>query len=116
MALVLVVDDECFVRMGAVQLVEQAGHQVIEAANADDAIRILESRTDVEIVLSDVKMPGSMDGLELIRVIRTRWPPIRLILTSGKALAAQSAMPLGSVFLSKPFAYQELAGALERAA
>lgn len=116
MALVLVVDDEFLVRMSAADLVEEAGHSVIEAASADEAIAILESRNDVDVVFSDVNMPGSMDGLGLIRSIRKRWPPIRLVLTSGKVSMQESAMPSGSVFLPKPYACDTLASALDRAA
>jgi CheY-like chemotaxis protein len=116
MALVLVVDDEALVRMNAVDLMEQAGHSVIDAANADEAIRILESRADIEIVFSDVSMPGTMDGLRLLQVIRDRWPPIRLILASGKALPEGSDPPVGSVFLRKPYDFGDVTGALKRAA
>ena len=116
MALVLVVDDEALVRMNAVDMMEQAGHNVIEAANADEAIRHLESRTDIEIVFSDVTMPGSMDGLRLLQVIRDRWPPIRLILVSGKTLPEGSNPPAGSVFLRKPYDFGDVTSALERAA
>lgn len=115
MALVLVVDDEPLVRMNAVEMIEQAGHQVIEAASADEAIRILESRTNIDIVFSDVSMPGSMDGLRLIQIIRDRWPPIQLILTSGRALPPGAMLPSGSVFLSKPYDHDDLTGALAHA-
>ena len=116
MVLVLVVDDEFLVRMGGVQFVKQAGYRVIEAADADEAIRILESRSDIDIVFSDVTMPGSMDGLRLLQLIRDRWPPIRLILTSGKALVTPCDMPRGSVFLPKPYAFETVARALQQAA
>jgi two-component system, response regulator PdtaR len=116
MALVLVVDDEALVRMNAVDMIEHAGHQVIEAANADEAIRILESRFDIEIVFSDVTMPGSMDGLRLLHLIRHRWPPIRLILASGKSLPEGAKPPEGSVFLCKPYDLGDVTGALARAA
>ena len=72
MALVLVVDDEALVRLAAVDVVEQAGHRTIEASNADEAIRILESRTDIEVVFSDVNMPGSMAADPLNPFIRQR--------------------------------------------
>ena len=116
MALVLVVDDEALVRMNAVDMIEQAGHQVVEAANADEAIRILESRSDIEIVFSDVSMPGSMDGVRLLQVTRDRWPPVRLILSSGKALPVGAVIPPGGVFVPKPYAYEDVVVALARAA
>ncbi len=96
---VLVVEDEVFVRMVISEYLRGCGYKVIEAANADEAIRILESRFDVEIVFSDVSMPGSMDGLRLVHLIRDRWPPIRLILASGKNLPTGAKLPEGGVFL-----------------
>lgn len=84
MALVLVVDDEPLIRMSATAMVAQLGYDVLETDSADEAVRILESRDDIRIVFSDVQMPGTMDGLRLLKVIRDRWPPICLILTSGK--------------------------------
>jgi CheY-like chemotaxis protein len=112
MAVVLIVDDEAMVRLTAADFAASAGHEVIEAADADEAIRILESRTDIEVVFSDVSMPGSMDGLRLLQVIRDRWPPIRLLLTSGKALPNAAQLPSGAVFVPKPYEYSALADAL----
>ena len=80
---VLVVEDELFSRLHAVDLIERAGYAAVEAANADEAIAILEARKDIRIVFTDIDMPGSMDGLKLSHAIRKRWPPIELILTSG---------------------------------
>ncbi|HEY3637147.1 MAG TPA: response regulator [Rhizomicrobium sp.] len=112
----LIVEDEFLIRMGAVDIARRAGHETLEAANADEAIRILESRNDIEIVLSDVQMPGTMDGVRLLQVIRDRWPPIRLILTSGKVLTEVANLPKGSVFLPKPYNYEELSEAFAKAA
>src|ERR1019366_2069715 len=78
---VLIVEDESLTRLDAVEMAEAAGFAVVEASNADDAIRILESRNDIRIVFTDIDMPGSMDGLKLPRAIRNRWPPIQLIVT-----------------------------------
>jgi CheY-like chemotaxis protein len=102
--------------MNAVDMIEQAGHVVIEASNADEAIRILESRSHIEIVFSDVSMPGSMDGVRLLRVIRDRWPPVRLTLSSGKSLPVGPAIPPGGVFMPKPYAYEDVVVELAQAA
>lgn len=115
MALILIVDDEPLIRLMALDMFEHAGHEVIEARNADEAIRILESRTDISVVFSDVQMPGSMDGLRLLQVIRNRWPPIRLILTSGKALPENDDLPTGAVFVPKPFGQVAVSNALATA-
>lgn len=100
---VLVVEDEAIIRMNAVALIEDAGHDVIEAANTDEAILQLETRSDIRVVFSDVEMPGSMDGLRLLHAIRERWPPVVLILASGRVSPTASDMPAGTVFLQKPY-------------
>ena len=96
---VLVVEDDPILRMNAVAIAEDGGALVIEAQNADEAIRILEARNDIRIIFTDIQMPGSMDGLKLAHAIRDRWPPIKIILTSGKVSLEESDMPSGSVFL-----------------
>lgn len=100
---VLVVEDEFFVRLHAVHLVEDAGFEAVEAANADEAILILEARKDIRIVFTDINMPGSMDGLKLAHAIRKRWPPIELILTSGHFDIANSELPARGCFFPKPY-------------
>src|SRR5688572_16956971 len=95
---VLVVEDEFLIRQYALQMVDEAGFEAIEAANADDAIRILEGRNDIRIVFTDIQMPGSIDGLKLAHAIRDRWPPIKLIVTSGHMTPPQSALPRGGRF------------------
>ena len=87
---VLIVEDEPLVRFCAVQTVEEAGFAVIEAANADEAIAILESRRDIRVVFTDIHMPGSMDGLKLAHAVRDRWPPIKIIVTSGRDGSART--------------------------
>ena len=82
-SVVLVVEVESLVRSTAMDMVEEAGFEA--ASDADEAIRILESRNDIRAVFTDVHMPGSMDGLRLARVVRNRWPPVALIVTSGRA-------------------------------
>lgn len=81
--IVLVVEDSAILRLMAVDIVEQAGFDAIEAGDADEAVRILESRNDIRIVFTDIDMPGSMDGMKLAACIRDRWPPVEIILTSG---------------------------------
>jgi len=111
--LVLVVEDEPIIRMNTVAMIEEAGFEVVEASNADDAIVLLESRPEIRAVFSDIEMPGSMDGLKLIHAIRKRWPPAVLILASGRISPLVSDMPERTVFLSKPYAEQDLLKALE---
>ena len=109
---VLVVEDETLVRMVAAASIEDAGFETIEAVGAESAIAILEMRKDIRIVFADIHMPGSMDGLKLARVVRDRWPPIELILTSGLIKIGQRDLPERGVFLAKPYSIEALTAAL----
>ncbi|MCF1472981.1 response regulator [Agrobacterium vitis] len=100
---ILVVEDSPLIRMGAIDLVKSAGYEALEAGDADEAIRILESRDDVDLVFTDVQMPGTMDGIKLSHYIRGRWPPVKLIIASGAAILEESMLPGGSRFFSKPY-------------
>ena len=111
---VLVVEDEPLVLMLALEMIGDQGLEAVSASNADEAIRILESRSDIEIVFTDINMPGSMDGLKLAHAVRGRWPPIRFIVTS--AILNRSALPEGSVFLLKPYTSAQLSDALHKLA
>lgn len=102
-AVVLVVDDSAIIRMSAVDLVLSAGYEALEAADADEAIHILESRSDIDLVFTDVQMPGTMDGLKLSHYIRDRWPPVKLIVASGATIIEESSLPGDSRFFSKPY-------------
>ena len=109
---VLIVEDEFLIRMDAVDMIRSAGFDVVEAENADQAILILEDRLDITVVFTDVQMPGSMDGLKLAAAIRDRWPPIRIVATSGLAKVTSDDLPAGSRFLPKPYSATEIVGAL----
>ena len=82
--IVLVVDDDPLLRLIAVDIAEEAGFAAIEAGNAEEAVAILEAPSDTALVLTDVNMPGSMDGLKLAHAVRRRWPPIPIIVVSAK--------------------------------
>lgn len=99
---VLVVDDEPLVRMDLADFLIHSGYDVIEAGDADEAIGILEGRLDIRLIITDVDMPGSMDGLKLARAVADRWPPVRIIVVSGHRLVEVTDIPDGSVFFSKP--------------
>jgi CheY-like chemotaxis protein len=113
-AVVLVVEDSPVIRMGAVNLVTDAGYEALEARDADEAIQILEARGDIDLVFTDVNMPGSMDGLKLTHYIRERWPPVKLIVASGAAILEESKLPGGSRFFSKPYSDHDIADAMAR--
>jgi CheY-like chemotaxis protein len=101
-AVVLVVEDEILLRMSAVDMVEDAGYTSVEAANADEAVAILESRSDIALLFTDIQMPGSMDGLKLAQTVHDRWSPIKIILVSGQLKPSGIDFPLGSRFFGKP--------------
>jgi two-component system, response regulator PdtaR len=87
----------------AVLIVSDLGFEIIEAENADEAMRILEGRGDIQVVFTDIQMPGSMDGLKLAHAVRHRWPPINIIVTSGHELTTHQYLPKGSRFFLKPY-------------
>lgn len=105
---VLIVEDEPFIRMDAAETIRIAGFDVIEVSNADDAIAVLEKRLDITLVFTDVQMPGSMDGLKLAAAIRGRWPPIHIIATSGNVRVTPQDLPEGGRFLQKPYGAKQL--------
>jgi CheY-like chemotaxis protein len=101
-AVVLVVEDEMLLRMRAVDMVEDAGYICVEARDADEAVAILESRSDIALLFTDIQMPGSMDGLGLAHSVHDRWPPIKIILVSGQLKLASIDIPVNSRFFGKP--------------
>lgn len=102
-AVVLVVEDEPILRLAAVELMENAGFRVIAAADATEAVQILESRSDIRIVFTDVDMPRGVDGMRLTAIIRDRWPPIRIIIVSGYLDDPGDRIPAGTAFFAKPY-------------
>jgi len=99
---VLVVEDELVLRMRAVDIVEDAGFTSIQAVNADQAISILENRSDISVLFTDIQMPGSMDGLKLAHAVHDRWPSIKIILVSGQVKPPRADTPTDSRFFGKP--------------
>lgn len=105
---VLIVEDELLLRMDAVDMVGAAGFEAIEAGTADEAIEILEARPDISVVFTDIQIPGSMDGLKLARAIRGRWPPIKIVATSGRLNVRETDLPEGGRFVPKPYSPGEI--------
>jgi two-component sensor histidine kinase/DNA-binding response OmpR family regulator len=110
---VLVVEDEMMLRMRAVDMVEDAGFTPIEAINADDALAILESRSDIELLFTDIQMPGSMDGLKLAHAVHERWPLIKIILVSGQLKLTDDDKPADSRFFGKPLDVKQMIGEMQ---
>ncbi len=110
---VLIVEDEFLIALSASAVFEKAGFATVEASNADDAIAVLQE-CDVDLIFTDVRMPGSMDGLKLARYVRDRWPPIKIMVTSGHHLVQNGDLPDGGVFLPKPYTDAAIIAAISR--
>jgi two-component system, response regulator PdtaR len=101
---VLLVEDELLVRMTAADELEEAGFQVLEAANADVAMAVLEARSDeVQVLFTDVDMPGSMNGMALAEQVHRRWPHVLLLISSGYARPHSGEIPDHGQFIPKPY-------------
>lgn len=90
------------------------GFLVFEAANADEAIAILEANATIDVMFTDIDMPGSMDGLKLSAAVRNRWPPIKIVATSGHRVVAAADLPEGSAFIGKPYNHAAVATCLRQ--
>src|SRR5947209_9906551 len=110
---VLVVEDEMVLRLRAVDIVEDAGFTAVEAVSADEALAILESRSDISLLFSDIQMPGSMDGLMLAHAVHERWPAIKIILVSGQVRLSDADKPADSRFFGKPLVVKQMIGELQ---
>ncbi len=100
---ILVVEDEVLVRLELVDLIEESGFRVFEAGCADDAIRLMEANPSIDVLITDVDMPGSMDGLKLSHYVRNRWPPVKIVVASGHVKIKPGELPEQGVFLDKPY-------------
>jgi CheY-like chemotaxis protein len=113
---VLVVEDEPILRMNAIDMVEDAGFDVLEAENAHAALRLLEVHGhEVAALFTDIHMPGPMDGLDLTRVVHERWPHILPVVTSGRARLGDGDLPDSGRFINKPYRLSEVIGAIRDA-
>jgi two-component sensor histidine kinase/DNA-binding NarL/FixJ family response regulator len=110
---VLIVEDEMMLRMRAVDIVQDAGFRSVEAVNADEAMTILESRSDISLLFTDIQMPGSMDGLKLAHTVHNRWPGIKIILVSGQVKPSEAERPADSRFFGKPLGMQQMIAELQ---
>jgi CheY-like chemotaxis protein len=100
---ILVVEDHPIVRACMVEALLDAGFEGLDVGNASEAIALLEARADIRLVVTETEIPGSMDGLKLARCIRDRWPPVKLIVVSGRFEVAAGHLPVGTKFFPKPY-------------
>lgn len=109
---ILVVEDDGLIRMDLADVLSDSGFDVVEAANADQALALLEAGIPVEAMLTDIDMPGSMNGIKLANLTASRWPECRIIVISGRFSPDQGSLPQGARFLSKPISERQLSVAL----
>jgi two-component system, response regulator PdtaR len=108
---ILLVEDEPLISMDLDYSLQQAGHAVVAVSNADRAIDVLESQS-FDLIVTDIDMPGSMDGLKLAAAVRHRWPPVKILVMSGKHRPRTADMPRQARFISKPFSETQLLKAI----
>lgn len=111
---ILIVDDEPLIRIDVADFFTARGFEVFEAERADHAIAMLEKNPTIRVVLTDVQMPGSMDGLRLAHVIRGRWPPTLLVIVSGAVPLSPAELPSHATFIAKPFDPRFVLGEIDR--
>ena len=105
---ILIVEDRELLRLFMVALVETAGFEAIQVSNADEALAILERRSDIALLVTNVVMHGSMDGVELAHAVDIRWPFIKIIVVSGSRGFCEDDLPRKSIFLAKPYHDEEM--------
>ncbi len=110
---VLVVDDEALLRLYARDVLERAGFHVLEAAGGEEALDVLSTHGDIDVVMTDVRMPGPVDGLALARAMRRDHPAIRSLVVSGHAFAADAREGDVDRFLPKPYRSEALVAAVK---
>jgi CheY-like chemotaxis protein len=113
-ATVLVVEDDAIVQLELVDWLAELGLAVLTADNADEAIALLDSHPQIELLLTDVRMPGSMDGIRLAHHVAERWPPVKIIVLSGVFETSLDELPGGSMFVPKPYLLEALWRALSQ--
>lgn len=111
---ILIVDDEPLIRLNLADFFEDEGFEVFEAEDAERAIGVMEANPRIRVVLTDVQMPGSMDGVMLAHYIRDRWPPTVLVVASGAVSVEENALPTRAAFVSKPFDPRYVLGEIQR--
>jgi two-component system, response regulator PdtaR len=100
---VLIVEDDPLLGSLTAKIMVEAGFTALQAGNAREAVAILESRSDVALLLTSVAMPGGMDGLGLAHMVCKRWPAIKIVIASSQVQQTESNLPAGSRFFLKPY-------------
>ncbi len=95
-------------RLVQVEILREDRFWVVEAQDADEAFELMRSRPDIRVVVTDVDMPGSINGFEFARLVRQGWPEIGIIVTSGKMRPEPGDLPDGAIFVPKPTSADQL--------
>ena len=111
-ATILVVENEAIERLELVDWLTDMGLIVFEAQGASDAIALLDAHPEIDFLITDIRMPGAMDGVRLTHHVRGRWPPVKIVVVSGMVDIEPSELPPASIFVSKPYAHEALGTAL----
>ena len=112
---VLVVDDEVLIRLMMADALRDAGYSVIEAADAEEALSLIAAAVPVDLVVTDVRMPGPVDGLDLARTVRQLRPTLPIVVSSGHLEAREADVPgVVDAFLPKPYLPDQLLTLAER--
>ena len=111
MSVILTAEDEFFISEYLRLVLEQAGYEVVPTYNADEAIAVLERRSDIHTIITDINMPGSMDGLRLAAAVRDKWP-IKIIVVTGHKPPGLDELPSDSLFVAKPYTAERMIAAV----
>ena len=110
--IVLVVENEAIIRLELAHELADMGLAMLEADNADEAIALLDAYPEIRIMLTDIKMAGSIDGIRLAHQVRDRWPPVKIIVASGMLGTRFSDLPAGSILVAKPYKPEDIKRAM----
>jgi two-component system, response regulator PdtaR len=112
MPVILLVEDEMLVRMLAADVLSEAGFTVVESASAEEALAVLQTRSDVRMLFTDVNMPGALDGLGLAQIVHDHIPEVGILIGSGRIRPCPGELPPGVRFIAKPYAPSALTEAV----
>jgi two-component system, response regulator PdtaR len=112
MAAILIVEDEVLTSEYLEFVLESAGYEVIPAASAEEALAVLEQREDVDLLVTDVNLPGGMNGLQLVSLVKRQWPAINIVVVTGYGSPKSDELPPGSLFVPKPYSAQKMIDAV----
>ena len=114
MSSILIVEDEVLTSEYLEFVLQEAGYEAIPAGSAEEAIAVLEHRDDVHLVVTDINLPGSLNGLQLAALVRDRWPTMNIIVITGYSAPRSEEIPSGSLFVPKPYSAQKMIEVVRR--